>query len=226
MSPRSGGFAGWSSRTPERPSRKPRAGECDEVGWLLGLNFTIQVVPGPGDNALGVVAGQFAAVRRRGRELYDAAWDSSVPRRASLVVAAIEGSARQQTWQSLGLALAAASPLVEDGGAIAVCCELAGEPGVAVRRLADGPSRDDALQAIAADCPEDTFAAVQLAAAADRANLYLLSRLDESLVERLQVAPLSSPRELERLVRRHGSCILLANRPACPRSMSRIDADG
>ncbi len=197
----------------QRPSRKPHAEEGDEVGWLLGLNLTIQVLPGPGDDVLDVVAGQFAAVRRRGAELYDAAWASTVPRRASLVVAAIPGSVRQQTWHSLGLALAAAMPLVEDGGAIAVCCELTGQPGPAVRRLAEDPSREDTMRAIAVECPEDTFAAVQLAAAVDHADVYLLSRLDESLVERLQVAPLSSPRELERLVRRHESCILLGNAP-------------
>jgi nickel-dependent lactate racemase len=197
----------------QQPRKKPRVHECDEVGWLLGLNFTIQVVPGPGDEVLHVVAGHFAAVRRRGGELYDAAWDSTVPRRASLVVAAIEGSAPRQTWQNVGRALAAAVPLVEDGGAIALCCDLAGEPGPAVRRLAESPSREDALQQISEECPADTFAAVQVAVARERADLYLLSRLDESLVEQLQIAPLSKPQELARLVRRHDSCILLANAP-------------
>ena len=197
----------------QRPRTKPRVHECDEVGWLLGLNFTIQVVPGPGDEVLHVVAGHFAAVRRRGAELYEAAWGSSVPRRASLVVAAIEGGAPQQTWQNVGRALAAAVPLAEDDGAIALCCELAGEPGPAVRRLAESPSREDALRQISEQCPHDTFAAVQVAAALEHADLYLLSRLDESLVEQLQIAPLSKPQELARLVRRHESCILLANAP-------------
>jgi hypothetical protein len=143
--------------------------------------------------------------------LYEAAWSWSAPRRASLVVAAIEGTAPQQTWQSVGRALAAAVPLVEDGGAIALCCELADEPGPAVQRLADSPSREAALRQIGEDCPVDALAAVQVAAAMEHADLYLLSRLDESLVEQLQMAPLAKPQEVVRLVRRFDSCIVLGN---------------
>ena len=196
-----------------RPRKKPRVQECDEVGWLLGLSFTIQLVPGPGDDVLHAAAGQFAAVRRRGAELYDAAWTWLLPRRASLVVAAIEGAKLQQTWQNVGRALAAAIPLVEDGGAIALCCELEGEPGPAVQRLAEGPSREVALRRISEDWPEDTYAAVQMGAALEHGDLYLLSRLDESLVEQLEIAPLSKPQELARLVRRYDCCVVLGNAP-------------
>jgi len=204
-------FRSAESHDARRPRKKSRAQECDEVGWLLGLSFTIQLVPGPGDQALHVLAGHFAAVRRRAAELYEAAWSWSAPRRASLVVAAIEGTAPQQTWQSVGRALAAAVPLVEDGGAIALCCELADEPGPAVQRLADSPSREAALRQIGEDCPVDALAAVQVAAAMEHADLYLLSRLDESLVEQLQMAPLAKPQEVVRLVRRFDSCIVLGN---------------
>lgn len=196
-----------------RPRKKSRVQECDEVGWLLGLNFTIQLVPGPGDEVLHVLAGHFAAVRRRGAELYDSAWSWSVPRRAGLVVAAIEGAAPQQTWQNVGRALLAAVPLVEDGGAIALCCELADGPGPAVQRLAESPSREAALRQIRDECPGDTFAAVQVASALEHADLYLLSRLDELLVEQLQMAPLAEPKELVRLARRFDSCIVLGNAP-------------
>ena len=194
-----------------RPRKNSRVQESDEVGWLLGLNFTIQLVPGAGEEALHVLAGHFAAVRRRGAELYEAAWSWAVPRRASLVVAAIEGTAPHQTWQDVGRALAAAVPLVEDGGAIALCCELTEEPGPAVRHLADSPSRQAAVQQIRDECPDDALAAVQLAAAMEQADVYLLSRLDESLVEQLQMAPLAKPQEVVRLARRFDSCIVLGN---------------
>jgi len=184
---------------------------CNDVGWLLGVSFTIQVVPGPGDRVLHVVAGQVEAVRRRGRELYRAAWAGSVPQRAGLVVAAIEGGPARQTWRNLGRALAAAVALVEDGGAIALCCDLAAEPGPAVRQLAESPSRQAALRQIGKDRPEDALTAGQLADALDRVEVYLLSRLDDALVERLDVAPLADPAELARLARRFPSCIVLSN---------------
>jgi nickel-dependent lactate racemase len=51
-----------------RAKRKPGQ-VVDEVGWLLGVTLAVQLVPGPGDAVLHVVAGQIDAVRRRAREL-------------------------------------------------------------------------------------------------------------------------------------------------------------
>ena len=206
-------FRSMESSDPRGRRNKRLLEEVDEVGWLLGVTFTVQVVPGRGDRLLHVLAGELGAVRRRGSELYRRAWHEAVPRRASLVVAAIEGGSAQQTWQNVGRALAAAGRLVEDGGAVAVCCELASEPGPAMQRLAAARSRGEALAQIHRDQPDDALPAAQLADVQDRARVYLLSRLDESLVESLEIAPIARVDELERLVRQHESCILLANAP-------------
>ena len=195
------------------PCKRDLSAEVDQVAWLLGVNFTIQLVPAAGDGILHVVAGQSDAVRRRGRQLYDAAWSWTVARRASLVVAAIEGGHAQQTWDNFGRALDTARTLVEDGGAIAVCCELAAGPGPAVQHLAAARSRQSALRQIRKERPADALPAAQLARALDQDKVYLLSRLDPSLVEELDMIPLVDGGELTRLVRQHRSCILLGNAP-------------
>ena len=205
-----------------RPKRAP-AKLVDEVGWLLGITWTVQVIPGPGDRILHVLAGQTAAVRRQARRLYEAAWRSSAPRRASLVVAAIEGSSGQQTWDNLGRALAAAGALVEEGGAIAVCCDLAAQPGPALRHLAASRARKEAMRWIRRERPEDALSATLLARAQDRATVYLLSRLDQSLVEELEIAPVAQVEELVRLAGQHESCILLANAPHAMVSLEEGD---
>jgi nickel-dependent lactate racemase len=187
--------------------------EVDEVAWLLGINFTIQLIPAAGDFILHVLAGQSEAVRRRGRELYQQAWSWPAPRRASLVVAAIEGDCNQQTWHNLGRALETASALVEEGGAIAVCCDLAAPPGAAVQRLLGARSRHAALRQIGKQRPSDTLPAAQLARALDHGKVYLLSRLDPSLVEELEMIHIAAPEELVRLARQYTSCTLLANAP-------------
>jgi len=195
---------------------RPKPEPCrvvDQVGWLLGVSLTVQVVPGAGDRVLHVLAGQTAAVRQRATELYEAAWRYSVPRRASLVVATVEGGSAQQTWDAVGRALAAAGSLVEDGGAIALCCDLADEPGPGVRQLAAARLRAEAIRWIRKERPIDALPATLLAQVLGRAAVYLLSRLDPSLVEDLDVAPIAQPDELVRLARRHESCILLANAP-------------
>jgi nickel-dependent lactate racemase len=191
--------------------KKAVAREVDEVGWLLGVTLTVQVVPGPGDEVLHLVAGEVGAVGRRGRDLYDAAWRWTVPRRASLVIAAVEGGCSCQTWDAVGNALAAAGRLVEEGGAIAICCDLEDQPGPAIEQLRAASSRPAALKHIRNQRPADALAATQLAQAMDRAKVYLLSRLDESVVDDLEIAPIGEPAEVARLAGRHESCILLSN---------------
>ncbi len=195
-------------------------GEVDHVAWLLGINFTIQLLPGGGDSVLHVLAGHSDAVGRRGRELYAAAWSCRAAHRASLVVAAIEGDASHQTWENFGRALDAAAAMVEDGGSIAVCCDLAAGPGPALQRMAGARSRDSVLRRIRKERPADALPAAQLARALDRGPVYLLSRLEPSVVEALDMVHVAAPDELARLVRQHESCVLLSN---APRAIARPD---
>lgn len=206
-------FRAVESRTAQAAQRKQLAEEVRHVGWLLGLTFTIQIVPGPGDRILHALAGETTAVQRRARELYEAAWRCSVPRRARLVVAGIEGGDAQQTWHNVGRAAAAAGALVEDGGAIAICCDVASEPGPAVQRLAAAPSREEALRQIRKEHPADALTAAQLAHVLRRAKVYLLSRVNETVLEDLEIAPITESEDLVRLTKRFDSCILLANAP-------------
>jgi len=193
------------------PQRKRLVRQVDEVGWLLGVTFTVQAVPGPGGRILHLLAGEVGAVGRRSQELYHRAWSCTAPGQASLVLAAIEGDAAQQTWRHVGHSLEAAAALVEEGGAIALCCDLADAPGPAVQRLAGAPSREAALRQIRKERSEDALQAAQLAAAQERARLYLLSGLDPALLEELEIAAIADTRELGRLAARHKSCIVLAN---------------
>ena len=185
--------------------------EANHVGWLLGVNFTLQIVPGAGDGVLHALAGQSDAVKRQSRELYRSAWGGFVARRAALVVAAIEGAPRQQTWENLGRALESASRLVEEDGAIAVCCDLAAAPGPALQQLVGAASRQQAMRQIRRDNLRDALPALQLARTLETSRVYLLSRLDVGLIEDLEMVPLEGPDELVRLTQRSNSCLVLAN---------------
>ncbi|HUY35495.1 MAG TPA: lactate racemase domain-containing protein [Pirellulales bacterium] len=185
--------------------------EIDEVGWMLGALCTVQVVPGAGEALLAVLAGEVRRVFDLGQEHCLAAWSYTVPRRASLVVAAISGGPGQQTWNNVGRALSAASRAATEGGAVVLCTELASEPGPAVRSLAQAEDLADTERQIRRACPPDALAAVELARIMDRAKVYLLSQLDESLVADLGMAPVSAGAEVARLARRHASCTVLAS---------------
>jgi lactate racemase len=191
--------------------RRELTAEVDHVAWLLGVNFTLQLVPAAGDRVLHVLAGESEAVRLRGRELYDAAWNWPVTERASLVVAAIEGGSDQQTWENVGRALQVAGKFADEDGAIAVCCEVSEGPGPAMQQMARLGSRGAAVRQVKKERPADALPAVQLAHALERHKVYLLSRLDPSVVEELDVIPIAQPDELHRLAHQHRFCILLSN---------------
>ncbi len=57
----------------------------------------------------------------------------------------------------------------------------------------------------------DTLPAIELAEALQRARVYLLSQLDETVVENLGMAAATEADDFARLARRHDSCIVLAD---------------
>ena len=129
---------------------------------------------------------------------------------ADLVVAAIEG-AGQQTWYQLARALAAAARVVATNGSIVVCSDLESALGPGLQCLAAAESPEDARREIIRHRPHDALVASELIHALENSRVYLLSRLEESDVEALGVAPVSSPDDVSRLAARHESCILLGN---------------
>ncbi|MBN1591322.1 MAG: DUF2088 domain-containing protein [Pirellulales bacterium] len=191
--------------------RKRLHREVDEVAWLLGIAFAVQVLPAGGDRVHQILAGRADAVHHRGMRLFSSLWHESVPRRVNLVLAALEGDASQQTWENLGRAVETAVGLVEEGGALVLCTELAEPPGTAVEYLISARSRDEALQQIHQGKADDTVTAIQLARALDHCSVYLLSRLDDTLVEDLEMTPVADPKELVRLAGRYESYLLLGN---------------
>ncbi len=197
---------------------------ADEVGWLLGLHFTVQVVPGSRGEILHVLAGEAEAVFREGRRRCDQAWSCEVPERASLVVTTIEGGAAQQTWENVARALSAAARAVREDGAVAVCCELSQQLGPALQRVVGADDLDAALRDIGRRNPADSLAAAELVRALKRGKVYLLSQLDEELVEELGMMPVA-PDQLSRLAARYDSCIVLSNgQYALPR-LSGVDPE-
>ncbi len=209
-------------RTPkavEAREREKLRKQVDEVSWLLGTQFTIQVVPGAGSEVLHVLAGDLQAVFRQGSRLCDEAWSYSVPQRASLVVATINGDATQQTWENVGRALAAASRAVTEDGAVAICTDLSERLGPALQQIVGADDLDEALCEVGKHRPADTLPAAELVHALQRGKVYLVSRLDEGLVEDLGVSPVAAG-QVSRVAGRYDSCIVLANAQyavACPR---------
>lgn len=192
--------------------RKRQRKETEEAAWLLGVQFTVQAVPGRGDSLLGVIAGEANSVEKAGRILCESTWRYETPYRASLVVAAIEGGPKQQDWENFGRALFAASECVAEGGAIVICSDLQCRIGPSLKRLAaveDG--QEQIRKALRHERADDAAEALLLSQVMQRAKVYLLSGLNEDEVEDLGVGYIEREDDVQRLAMRHDSCIIMGN---------------
>ncbi len=185
--------------------------EVETVGRLLGMRFTVQVVPGLGEQVMHVVAGDVDAVEQRGQQLCRDTWRHNVPRRANLVVATISGPNPRQTWEALGRAMSNAMQVVEENGMVVVCTDLDQPLGPGMRAIVDHADPQDAVPWIRRTRPVDIMPALALARLLDHARVFLLSNLDDTVVDDLGMAVVSDPAEVTRLVSRNASCLLLAD---------------
>lgn len=189
----------------ERPLRQV----MDEISWLLGIQFSLQVIAASRDEVSHVLAGASEAVYRRGKELLTADWLVQLESRAPLVIAAVDVDSSGHTWSQIGAAVAAAQNLVERGGKIVILSQLSAELGEGLKLLMHSESPREALKPLQSLFPPDLLPATQLAMAADWANLYLLSGLDDDVVDDLFVTPLGSESEVHRLLESAQGCVFL-----------------
>jgi nickel-dependent lactate racemase len=196
--------------------RSKKAGESAyrdiaEVTWLLGLQFTVQLIPASGDQLLQVLSGAIEPVSQLGREMAKRAWEFVVDRRADVVVAGLPGGHDQQTWENIARALFAASRIVRDDGAIAICCDLQEHPGPAMRHLLGCEDLDEARLELSSSTQYDARWADLVANTLQSVRVYLLSRLAPEIVEEMGMAPITDPHHVSNLCRRARHCLLLEN---------------
>jgi len=200
-------------RTPSQRANAARLArsqhKSDEAGWLLGVPLVMQVVPGGDGTVAAIVAGDPEAVSERVQEICHELWSFEAPQQASLVIANVPGGPREQTWENIGRALAAAEPLVAEYGAVAICSELDDRPGHALGQLIGSDDFAQVEANVRNDHSADSWTAWQVARALQRGPVYFLSRLAADDVEELGLAPVADLEELARLASHQESCIVL-----------------
>lgn len=189
----------------ERPLRQT----IDEIAWLLGNQFSVQVIPSTGDGAADVVAGSSDRVFRRGKQLLAEHWRLSIPERADLVVAAVDADSSGHGWDQVGAALAAARNLVAKGGKVVLLSELDAEPEIGMEIIRKSRSPRSALQPIRKQAPVDMIPATQFATATDWSRVYLVSKLPSGMVDELFMVPVEGENELARLIGGESTCVIL-----------------
>jgi nickel-dependent lactate racemase len=196
--------------SPRRFLRQAR-NELAEVARLAGAMFTVQIIPGRGDDILHIVAGAPSAVASDAEQLCRAAWETPLAARADLVIATIPDSSQTSCWDNLARGLASAARAATHEGALAICCQLDAPRGKGLATLAASENLREAAQQIRQDAPRDAALAMQLAHTLGRHDVYLLSGLAEEVVEQLGMTPLANGDELAKLARRFDSTTIIEN---------------
>jgi nickel-dependent lactate racemase len=203
----------------------PWLAESFEVSWLLGTQFHLGLVPGS-SGLFEVVAGLETTVRDHGIATLEQHWRFDVDSRTELVVVAIGRPGVVATIEDLAEGLATATRLVQHGGKIIVLSRVIGEIGPALKRLIDADDPKNAAAFLRGHEGDDDFvAARRLAYALSRADVFLLSRLPQRLVEDLSMIAIEHPEQARRIVAQSGSC-LFVSQAELTRAVVRSDKDG
>lgn len=181
----------------------------DEIGWLLGNPFTVQVIPAASRGVSRVLAGVCEPVFAQGKKNLAEKWIVEVDERPDIVVAAIDHEPGPHAWEQLGAAVEVARNVVARGGKIVILSDLNAELSQGLELIRSGQSARDAIRPLRKQAPPDLVCATQLAAAADWARIYLLSGLSDEIVDELFLTPLSSEDEVRRLLAGEESCLFL-----------------
>jgi nickel-dependent lactate racemase len=186
----------------------PARREAEEVAWLLGAPFFVQVISASGDRIFHVVGG-LAETGEEAIRLLNLRWRVSVDALADTVVAAVGGPPERQTFADLAAALACAARVAKPQGRIVLLSQAAPVLGAGADLLRQADDPDEALALLRQHTPPDMAAAFEWASAARRATLYLLSGLPFEAAEELFTTPLEHAGQIQRLLTGGRSTLLL-----------------
>lgn len=172
----------------------------DEAAWLLGTQFTVQVIASRDGHFAHVSAGEIESVYRDSTEWLNDHWMVKVDERPELVIASVDLDAGGHGWKQVASALATARQLVRRGGKIVLLTDLREKPGTGISLLQTAHEPRDCYEPLRTQAPEDQNEAIELLDALEHASVYLLSQLPSELVEELHMIPLESSAEAERLI--------------------------
>jgi hypothetical protein len=201
------GFADFHQYRPQQ--RDERRGLVDEIGSLLGTQYSVQLVPGPGGPA-AVFAGPGTAVHAAGTALLQQCWTARPAKRTELALISIS-AAPPCAWSVLGEALEKASPWVEDGGRIAVLADLPLPCGPAAEIIRRSRDPQEAIEVLRRHPLADGIEMLRLLETSQLARVYLLSSLPGEILEEFGVFQLADADELQRLLDQSRSCVVLPN---------------
>ena len=182
----------------------------DEVGWLLGTQFAVQVIPGTDVTPLAILAGLPEDVMSVGKETVDRVWRLKSRKEVETILLSVPCNG-SSGWKQLGTALEQATKLVEPDGRIIVIADLPIPEGSAATMLRRCQEPNELLKPLRREPSHDAVEILQLIHALEHARVYLYSQIPADVVEELGMIAIEDANELQRLSKASSNCYALPN---------------
>jgi hypothetical protein len=181
-----------------------------EAIWQLGMTASLRLVPGRRGTLAAACFGLPNVAARRARRAA-ADWRPELPGRAALTIASLSNPAGGLS--AVLRAVAAAARTTAPGGTICVASRLAESPGVIFARWREGASLEGLVREAVATGDQaliaDAFRTRFFARCLGGRRLVLLSELDETTLDDLEIGHAATPEVVERLAHRAESVVVL-----------------
>ncbi len=178
-----------------------------EIGWLMGVQFAVAVVPACDGSVAAILGGSPDPVFRQASKKVRPLCNSQEAEH-SLAVAFVEGDWTQQSWMNVARAAAHADMQLDNHGSIVICTDLK-HLSAGILQLGSDEPEDKLQRHLLKSDLEDAFAAAVLSSIRSRRSIYLMSQLKSNQVEGLGLAYIDSPADIERLCREADSvCVM------------------
>ncbi|MFH1302852.1 MAG: lactate racemase domain-containing protein [Planctomycetota bacterium] len=202
---------GQSHRELTPAESRPLRQLIDEVGWMLGLQYSLQVIPASGSGVSEIVFGSSEAAFRKSKELLDQYWKLQPSYKSEVVVIAVEGGPAGHHWNQLGSVLETARNLVTQDGRVVLLTQIDAEFGEGMRILSSCHEPLDAIKPLRDRQPNDLVTATQMALTGDWALISLLSKASSNDVEDLFIIPIEDEAEVQRLLQTDETVTFIAS---------------
>ncbi|HBN77685.1 MAG TPA: hypothetical protein DD473_18115 [Planctomycetaceae bacterium] len=181
----------------------------DEIGWLLGLQYCVQVIPSGSGELSHVLSGACDSVFQKSVSLLNDAWRSTIPTRAETVIVSIPHANEVDAWAATARACRVAEKLTTDDGRVIIMTDLQKFPEDLHRQFEASADAGQVLRALNRSPYPQARAVAALASLANRFKVYLRSNLEQDVVESLFCIPLADEEELRNALQGGESYALL-----------------
>lgn len=199
-------------------SVKDRANEIQLANDHLGAFYSIQVVAGAGGQIINSISGDRLTAINDATEQTKQAWKILPIANADTAVVTIETNANQQSWRDFAKALIAANAVANGSGPIVIWSTINDRPKSEIRKALNESFESSTRAKLSRQMQ-------QVAGIAAERQIFLKSRLSQSMVEEIGLGYVSSVDDILRLLEGQANGVFLRDAHLCQIQLKLENAD-